>query len=201
MSQPPDPAACGQIAVAWLERSRPLLIGYLRRILPFTLRDQAEDAYQDVALVVFRKASGTNFFDPSLHSHTAGVPEGPPPLFRGWVYRITHNVALSRGRARGRARGRGGADGDGPLNDVADDRRSPSSALNARERIARVLGLMQTALDPTDADILHRHYIDGRSYKDIADELNMTHAAVRTRAMRALEQLLQLLESPPFSNC
>ncbi len=137
-------------------------------------REEAEDAVQTTFLNAFRGFS-------------RGIV---PELESAWVFKIAHNVCLSRRRSSWR-RGRIEA----PNNfEVLQE------VVPARERGGDELIRLQDVLEEMPENqrraILLREW-QGLSYREIADELEVSQAAVETLIFRARRALAQGLEEAP----
>jgi RNA polymerase sigma-70 factor, ECF subfamily len=112
--------------------------------------------------------------------------------FYTWLYRIAMNIALSRRRRRRPTRSIDQAkelQGAEPVDGGA----SPEEALAAGERVAQV----QAALDDLGEDhraIMVLREIDGRSYEEIGEILQLPVGTVRSRLFRARLQLRDRLQ-------
>src|SRR6476646_3293217 len=161
------------------DATRDLYERYARQIYSYCLhqlgnREEAEDATQSTFLNAFR-----------------GFKRGVDPEFESaWLYKIAQNVCLTRQRSSFRRR-RIEAPGDlDAMQDVL-----PSPEADADE----LIGLPQ-ALDGLPAQqrraLLLREW-QGLSYKEIAEELDLSQAAVETLLFRARRSLAAGLERPP----
>ena len=137
-------------------------------------REEAEDAVQTTFMNVFR-----------------GLQRGIVPRVEGaWLFKIAHNVCLSRRRST-RRRGRVET-----LNnfDVLQD------VVPARDRSTDELLRLNDALEGMPETqrraILLREW-QGLSYREIAEELELSQAAVETLIFRARRSLASGLEQPP----
>ena len=124
--------------------------------------------------------------------------------FSTWLFRVTANEALMmmRSQRRHRARLVEGLDleelGTLPAaNDAADDTRADVAAAE-RERDA----IVRSALDslPEDyRDVVVAHYHMDLGLQEIADKLDMSESAVRSRLHRARSRLRSILERSPLA--
>ena len=125
-------------------------------------RDEAEDVVQDA----YTRAL----------AHPPRGDENP----RGWIARVTRNLALNRRRARVR-------EGDRLRRTAAPD--VESASLDARfETTLRVAEAVRALEEPYRSVILLRYFED-RSHEEIARTLGRPLATVRTQLRRGLEQL------------
>jgi RNA polymerase sigma-70 factor (ECF subfamily) len=70
---------------------------------------------------------------------------------------------------------------------------NPESVVTQREREARIEHMLST-LSPTDRAAVLLHYWYDHSYKEIAQVLDLTVSAVKSRLYRARRSLAELLE-------
>jgi RNA polymerase sigma factor (sigma-70 family) len=137
-------------------------------------REEAEDAVQSTFLNAFR-----------------GLRRGVvPELESAWLFKIAHNVCLSRRRSSWR-RGRVESPADFQL--VEELTPAPSRRGDELIGLQDVLGQMP---ESQRRAILLREW-QGLSYREIADELKLTQSAVETLIFRARRSLAQGLEEPP----
>jgi RNA polymerase sigma factor (sigma-70 family) len=137
-------------------------------------REEAEDATQSTFLNAFR-----------------GLQRGVTPEFEmAWLYKIAHNVCLTRQRSTSRRR-KVETPGDlDALQDVIPARQVDSDELiGLPEALNGMPKQQQRAL-------LLREW-QGLSYREIADELGITQAAVETLLFRARRALAAGLEEEP----
>ncbi len=139
-------------------------------------RVEAEDIAQDIFVKVFQ----------SLRDFRGASQ------FSTWLYRITVNDCLNHIRRRARqqqtlsareANDRGGAS---PAS-------NPQRALEQKERRALVQAKLQ-ALSPEHRSILLLRDIEGLSYEEIGDVLQLESGTVKSRLHRARTELKALLE-------
>ena len=166
------PAVRGADATSDLyERYSSQIFGYCLHQLGS--REEAEDAVQTTFMNAFR-----------------GLQRGiVPELESAWLFKIAHNVCLSCRRSTWR-RGRVEA----PNNfEVLQE------VVPARERIGDELIRLQDVLEEMPESqrraILLREW-QGLSYREIADELEVSQSAVETLIFRARRTLAQGLEQP-----
>jgi RNA polymerase sigma factor (sigma-70 family) len=159
--------------------TRALYEQYAHQIFRFCLhrlgsREEAEDAVQSTFLNVFR-----------------GLKRGiVPELESAWLFKIAHNVCLSRRRSSWR-RGR--------VESTADFDVVEELAAAPARREDELIGL-QDALEQMPETqrraILLREW-QGLSYREIAEELELSQAAVETLIFRARRSLAKGLDEPP----
>ena len=139
-------------------------------------REEAEDAVQTTFMNAFR-----------------GLKRGiVPELESAWLFKIAHNVCLSRRRSSWR-RGRV----ESPNNfEVLQE------VVPGREQVADELIRLQDALEEMPENqrraILLREW-QGLTYREISDELGLSQAAVETLIFRARRALAQGLEQDAVS--
>jgi RNA polymerase sigma factor (sigma-70 family) len=159
--------------------TRTLYEQYANQIFRYCLhqlgsREEAEDAVQSTFLNAFR-----------------GVKRGVvPELESAWLFKIAHNVCLSRHRTTWR-RGRIESPADFEL--VEELAQAPS------RRADELIGLQDVLEQMPETQrraILLREW-QGLSYREIAAELEVTQTAVETLIFRARRSLAAGLEEPP----
>src|SRR5512142_2574757 len=151
--------------------TRTLYEEYANQIFRYCLhqlgsREEAEDAVQSTFLNAFR-----------------GIKRGVvPELESAWLFKIAHNVCLSRRRSTWR---RGRVESPADFDIVEEVAPAPS------RRADELIGL-QDVLEPMPEQqrraILLREW-QGLSYREIADELERSQAAVETLIFRARRSL------------
>ncbi|MSU88903.1 sigma-70 family RNA polymerase sigma factor [Rhodobacteraceae bacterium 2CG4] len=147
------------------------LFGVVLRLL--NDRAEAEDALQEVFVKVWQRAD----------RYTVS---GASPM--SWLIAIARNHAIDRLRAR-----RGPAAPIDVAAEIADPAPSPEAATVAaseRGRIENCLG----RLDTYRAWAVRAAYLEGHSYRQIADRLDVPLNTVRTWLRRSLLKLRQCLE-------
>jgi RNA polymerase sigma factor (sigma-70 family) len=147
-------------------RYRARLVRFARGFVPGGIAD-AEDAVQDAMVRALRalRSGGSR-------------PEAVGP----WLHRIARNCALDLSAARRRH----------PVSELADHQHPPAEdAQHAVERRLGVRGLVADVggLPPTQRSALVLRELEGRSYADIADELDVTVPAVKSLLVRARQGL------------
>jgi RNA polymerase sigma factor (sigma-70 family) len=137
-------------------------------------REEAEDAVQSTFLNAFR-----------------GLKRGVvPELEAAWLFKIAHNVCLSRRRSSWR-RGRV----ESPADFAAVEELTPAPSRAADELIGLQDVLEQMPENQRRA-ILLREW-QGLSYREIGAELELSQGAVETLIFRARRSLAAGLEEPP----
>jgi RNA polymerase sigma factor (sigma-70 family) len=159
--------------------TRALYEQYANQIFRYCLhqlgsREEAEDAVQSTFLNAFR-----------------GIKRGVvPELESAWLFKIAHNVCLSRRRTTWR-RGRV----ESPTDFDVVEELAPAPSRRADELIGLQDVLEQLPENQRRA-ILLREW-QGLSYREIAEELELSQAAVETLIFRARRALASGLEQPP----
>jgi RNA polymerase sigma factor (sigma-70 family) len=137
-------------------------------------REEAEDAVQSTFLNAFR-----------------GIKRGVvPELESAWLFKIAHNVCLSRRRTSWR---RGRIESPTDFDVVEEMTPAPSRRSDELMGLQDVLEQMP---DNQRRAILLREW-QGLSYREIAEELELSQAAVETLIFRARRSLAAGLEQPP----
>src|SRR3954449_1215913 len=159
--------------------TRALYEQYANQIFRYCLhqlgsREEAEDAVQSTFLNAFR-----------------GIKRGiVPELESAWLFKIAHNVCLSRRRSAWR---RGRVESPADFEVVEELTPAPS------RRSDELIGLQDVLEQMPEAQrraILLREW-QGLSYREIAEELELSQAAVETLLFRARRTLASGLERPP----
>jgi len=137
-------------------------------------REEAEDAVQSTFLNAFR-----------------GLKRGVvPELEAAWLFKIAHNVCLSRRRSSWR---RGRVESPADFDTVQELTPAPSRAADELIGLQDVLEQMP---ESQRRAILLREW-QGLSYREIAAELEVSQGAVETLIFRARRALAAGLEEPP----
>jgi RNA polymerase sigma factor (sigma-70 family) len=136
-------------------------------------REEAEDAVQSTFLNAFR-----------------GIKRGVvPDLEAAWLFKIAHNVCLSRRRSTWR-RGRI----ESPADFEVIEELAPAPSRRADELIG-LQDVLERLPETQRRAILLREW-QGLSYREIAAELELSQAAVETLIFRARRSLANGLEQP-----
>jgi RNA polymerase sigma-70 factor (ECF subfamily) len=169
----PRPASRGAVA------THDLYERYAKQIYNFCLhqlgnREEAEDATQSTFLNAFR-----------------GLERGVEPEFESaWLFKIAHNVCLTRQRSSFRRRR---VESPGDLDAIQD--LLPSPQRDADELI-RLTDALHGMPEQQRKALLLREW-QGLSYKEIGEELELSQPAVETLLFRARRSLAQgLVEEP-----
>jgi RNA polymerase sigma factor (sigma-70 family) len=163
------------------EATRALYERYANQIYRYCLhqlgsREEAEDAVQSTFLNAFR-----------------GIKRGiVPELESAWLFKIAHNVCLSRRRSSWR---RGKVESPADFEVVEELTPAPS------RRADELIGLQDVLEEMPETQrraILLREW-QGLSYREIGEELELSQAAVETLIFRARRALASGLEQPPLA--
>lgn len=114
--------------------------------------------------------------------------------FAAWLFRISHNLAVDRLRLKKKKRGfklfsfnpmstlasERDEDGNGTIQQLADDRPDPGKLMDLSEESSVVQECL-TRLPESQRAVLILHDIEGFSYKDIADIIGASVGTVRSR--------------------
>ncbi len=161
--------------------TRELYERYANQIFRYCLhqlssREEAEDAVQSTFLNAFR-----------------GLKRGvEPELESAWLFKIAHNVCLSRRRSSWR-RGRV----ESPADFELVEELTPAPSRRADELIG-LQDVLEQMPESQRRAILLREW-QGLSYREIGDELEVSQAAVETLIFRARRALAAGLEQPPVA--
>lgn len=120
--------------------------------------------------------------------------------FYPWFYRIAVNVCIEFARRKRNQpiwaslfSPRGRADREGPVPETPSTAPTPEEELLAGEQRRELLQALK-ALPPSHRAILVLRYLEGRSYKDIAQILSVPERTVGIRLLRAKQALRRELE-------
>ena len=161
------------------DATRALYEQYANQVFRYCLhqlgsREEAEDAVQSTFLNAFR-----------------GIKRGVvPELEAAWLFKIAHNVCLSRRRSTWR-RGRI----ESPADFEVIEELAPAPSRRGDELIG-LQDVLERLPDTQRRAILLREW-QGLSYREIAAELELSQAAVETLIFRARRSLASGLEQPP----
>jgi RNA polymerase sigma-70 factor (ECF subfamily) len=144
-------------------------------------RSEAEDAAQEAFIRAYRH----------LDSYDPGRP------FSSWLFSITSHYCIDRLRRR--------RIDWLPLKEeiaepvsLASASPNPEAVVTDQDREAWIQELMN-ALSPTDRAALTLHYWYDCSYKEIAEVLDLTVSAVKSRLYRARRALAEQMEGEPYA--
>ena len=150
---------------------------------------QVTDA-ADVAQEVFRSvAKGLDGFR----------RERPEDSFRGWLWTITRNKIRDHFRARaGKPSGQGGTDGQVQLQQLPDDALSDSDDAPGQrlqsQLACRAIDLMQTDFEESTWTAFWLTAVEQQPPQSVAEQLNMSAAAVYKAKSRVLRHLREELD-------
>lgn len=135
--------------------------------------DEAQEVTQEVFLAIYRKLKSFQF----------------KSSFKTWVYRITVNMAIDYAKKRAKEQlYRGVYDDDRKLNQTID---SVGESIE-REQQEKIISTLLEALNPDQRACIVLRNIEGLSYQEIAETLNININTVRSRIKRARETLIAL---------
>ncbi len=159
-----------------IERYEAKLLRYLER-LGVGVREDREDILQNAFVKAYKNL---NSFDPELE-------------FSSWMYRITHNEAMSFFRAK-RARPQVilSEDGELLLTELRDE--SSDTAAIAEHRLdSEELARAFAELEPKYRTALVLRFFEDRSYNEMSDILQVPVGTVSTLLYRAKRELKKVL--------
>lgn len=114
--------------------------------------------------------------------------------FYSWLYRIARNVAISRSRRHQVSSGSLDQMLDGTAFEPADDRNgaAPESAMEQAEQIRLVQQALKRVSEEFRQPLVLKE-IDGFSYEEIAEILEIPLGTVRSRIFRARQEMIDIL--------
>lgn len=115
----------------------------------------------------------------------SGYRPGKTP-FRGWLYRIAHNMVIDHYRSRQEVESLGDRD------DLVDQQPNPERQLIQQEEGAK-LATVIARLSPDYQQVLVLRYIQGLSTDEVAGVLDRSNGAVRVLLHRALKKMASLM--------
>ncbi|MHC4453783.1 MAG: RNA polymerase sigma factor [Planctomycetota bacterium] len=135
--------------------------------------DEAQEVTQEVFITVYRKLESFKF----------------KSSFKTWVYRITINTAINFAKKRTKDRSR--------IVEFNDKNEFKTTVDSVSEKIEeeqheKMLSTLLKALNPDQRTCIVLRNIEGLSYQEIAESLNININTVRTRLKRAREKLISL---------
>ena len=131
-------------------------------------REDAQEVAQEVFMIIHQKLKMFRY----------------ESSFKTWIYRITANTAINF--AKGRARQRS-VPLDEELLPAPEEAKEPDP-----QALDRYIGQLLNAVNPEQRACVVMRNIEGLSYKQIAEALNININTVRTRLKRAREKMLSL---------
>lgn len=151
-----------------IERTAGIVFSAVRSV--FCQSDDVEDLVQDIYVRVYRGLPGFR------HTSTLST----------WVYRIARNTAINARARSGRML---------PLDDipeVASRSPGPDTEFARKETSSRIRGLI-ARLDDGQREIIELRYVAGKSYREIADILQLPEGTVKTNLYRAKARLRKMI--------
>ncbi|MCG3132316.1 MAG: ECF RNA polymerase sigma-E factor [Phycisphaerae bacterium] len=165
-----DPSAFSE----WVQRNSRWVRGVVYAVLGD--KDRVDDVVQQVWMAVWQRIETLN----------------DPQRWKTWLYSIARHAALDAGRdTTRRRRGQAGGIVDEPPDPREVD---PGRKLERRERHERVLQAIE-ALPPLYREPFVLRHLEGWSYRQIADVMDMPVDSVETRLVRAMRMMRQALAS------
>jgi RNA polymerase sigma-70 factor (ECF subfamily) len=142
--------------------------------------EEADDVSQDAFLRAFHR----------IDSFKASAP------FRAWLLQITHNTAITTAERRRPVPVGSQAQGDGEPDTPASERR-PAESLERKDREQR-LRIKLSSLRPSYRGLLVLRDIEGFSYEEISELLEMPIGSVKGRLHRARAEMIELLRKNTY---
>ncbi|GIK17302.1 MAG: hypothetical protein BroJett003_22660 [Planctomycetota bacterium] len=165
-----DPSAFSE----WVQRNSRWVRGVVYAVLGD--KDRVDDVVQQVWMAVWQRIDTLN----------------DPQRWKTWLYSIARHAALDAGRdTTRRRRGQVSAGVDEPLDPREID---PARNLERHERQERVLQAIES-LPPLYREPFVLRHLEGWSYRQIADVMDMPVDSVETRLVRAMRMMRQALAS------
>jgi RNA polymerase sigma-70 factor (ECF subfamily) len=143
--------------------------------------EEAEDVSQDAFLRAF---------------HRLGKFRGDAP-FRSWLLQITQNAALNAAGRRGRQPVDRSPEPERAWAETPDPGRQPADTLEVRERQQRLEAKL-AAMRPAYRSLLILRDLEGLSYDEIAQVMEMPLGSVKGRLHRARGELIDLLRNNTY---
>ena len=110
----------------------------------------------------------------------AGDGPGDQEFFLAWSCGIARHVIGIEWRRRRRARAELPIEDESLADELCDPMAFPDTCVAARESLLHAMN----DLDPDGLDLLIRRYVLGKPGKDLAEEMELSQAALRMRLMR-----------------
>ena len=168
-ASPPKPSENELIVMEVFEEFRTPLLRYA---LSFGLPvHDAEEIVQEVFLALFR------------HLQAAGSRKN----LRGWIFRVTHNLAVKQRTGNRRWQSRIASEGN--VEERSDPSPNPEECMSTAQRQRRMLAVVD-ALSVADRSCLHLR-AEGLRYREIAGALGMSLGAVSISLTRSLARLMR----------
>ncbi len=143
------------------DRFQTRLLAYVRRMLPPGARNNAEDVLQDVF----------------LRAYSALRADERPIAVKAWLYRVAHNRCIDELR-------RPGPQPTEIVEQEGDPRLDPALAAERRERLRRLVTDLGRLPEQQRSALLMRE-LEGFSYKDLGEALDVSQPAVKSLLVRA----------------
>ena len=159
-----DDGAAALLEQLYRERIVRFCCGYL------ATRDAAEDAAQDIFVLVLQA-------------------QAVPDRFGPWLYRLARNHCLNVLRNRGR-RGETSLPSNFDLAATLSGQLTRAARREDRERLERAIASLPTE----QSEALRMRYLESLSRDDIADILDVPVSTVKSRLFEGLKQLRKLAE-------
>lgn len=152
-----------------IERYETKLKRYIRRLLNVSEQD-VEDILQDVFVKAYRKL---NSFDTKMK-------------FSNWIYRITHNEAISYYRKNKKEKGNISIDDEEKkyITHLLEDSLDIHQELKNKEILEKVLFIIKS-LPKKYEEVIILHYFENKSYEEMSDILKRPSGTIATLLNRA----------------
>jgi RNA polymerase sigma-70 factor, ECF subfamily len=166
----------------------PMIYRWCRR--SGVMADDAADVLQEVLLAVTRHVSGFR-------------RDGPHDSFTAWLATLTRSKVSDHYRRRqGKAEARGGSTAQRRMAEIAQPLEPSAESIQPdAEAVAclsrRVLDMIQAEFEPVTWQAFWRTAVEGQSPALVAEDLQMTAAAVYMAKSRVLRRLRQRLGELP----
>lgn len=157
------------------ERNGLALRKFVRRLVHS--EDEAEELFQDVAVVVIAHSRGP-------------TDEGAFPL---WCQGVARHLAAHRRRSVARLRARLAPWEELDTSRAASDSADPERLAITRQQVAARL----VALDETSLDLVFSRFVAERTPTELAEQWNITPASMRMRLMRLRSMMRAALDDAP----
>ncbi len=184
----PGPDASDQELVAAALRDSNAYVHLVRRYQAplsryvFRLGSKSGSDTDDILQEVFIKAyRNLNDYDPTLK-------------FSSWIYRITHNEAITFFKKSSRVPQVARSEDEAEAFQEIEDGTNLAEELDARFN-AEMLRKAVDKLDPKYRDVLVLRFLEDRSYEEISDILQKPAGTVATLLSRAKKKLREILEA------
>ena len=162
-----------------------LVTAYERKVYNYALRstgneEDAMDVTQEVFLRVYRSLPG--FKEESS--------------FSTWLYRITYNICVDFSRKHAKRKelylGVDGETADGKEIELPDESYAPEAVYGQKELREEIAGALMHLSDQ-HREVLVMREINGMSYAQIAEVLELEEGTVKSRIARARENLRKII--------